>query len=384
MFITIQSSTFGAYGGIPVYNRLVCRALNEFPGTDNALVLIATDKVSDLEEPSIQLSTLRLQAFDGNRLALARSFLSVGLQQKIDLVLVGHVNYAPLAWFLKQLQPSLKYGVLLYGIEAWRPLSALRRRALQKADFLISISNFTKQEAVDRNELDPGRIYILSNALDCVEPQCRQTVRHEPLPSVGARLLSVCRLEENERYKGVEKVIECLPELVKRLPDVRYTVVGGGTDLERHRQLAARLGIDSQVHFPGVVSEEVLNECYRDCDVFVMPSAGEGFGFVFLEAMKYGKPIVAARSGGVPEVVRDGVNGKLVEYGDKQQLMESLLELCLNPDLRENLGRAGYQRLQENYTFEHFKQKFTEIIRLESPAHAASKFSPSESHSCAS
>ena len=202
---------------------------------------------------------------------------------------------------------------------------------------------------------------------------------------MGTRLLSVCRLEQSERYKGVDKVIECLPELAKSVPDVQYTVVGGGTDLERHRALAERLGVASRVRFLGFITDEALAACYRECDVFVMPSAGEGFGFVFLEAMKYGKPIVAARSGGAPEVVRDGVNGRLVEYGNKHELLEALIDLCLNRNKRESLGDGGYRRLQENYTFEHFKQKFADIIRLESPLQSARRFSPShESHSCAS
>lgn len=383
MILAIQSTTFGAHGGIPVYNRLICRALNELSEAEQGLVLIATDNASDIQGPSTELPRVRFHAFNRDRVALTRSFLSLGLKHEIGLVLVGHLNYAPLAWLLKRLKPQLRYGVMLYGIEAWRPLSNLRTRAVRKADFLISISEYTKQKAVEANALDPDRVHLLPNALECSLINRASSGAHAS-SLAGSHLLSVCRLDQSERYKGVDKVIEALPELTKHVPDVRYTVVGGGNDLERHRSLAENLGVSSCVQFWGVVTDQELSSCYRDCDVFVMPSTGEGFGFVFLEAMKYGKPIVAARSGGVPEVVRDGVNGKLVEYGDKQQLLESLLELCLNRDLRESLGRAGYQRLQENYTFEHFKQKFAEIIRLESPVRAASKFSHTESHSCAS
>lgn len=385
MIIAIQTTTFGAYGGIPTYNRLICRALNEFPEAEKGLVLVATDNASDIEGPSIELPGLRLHAFNENRVALVRCFLSIALRQEIDLILVGHVNYAPLAWFLKRFQPQLRYGVMLYGIEAWRPLSTVRRRAVQKADFFISISEYTKQRAVESNALDPGRVHLLPNALECAQTKSSQMDVLAMPRRVGTRLLSVCRLEQSERYKGVDKVIECLPELAKSVPDVQFTLVGGGTDLERHRALAERLGIASRVQFLGFISDDELRACYRECDVFVMPSAGEGFGFVFLEAMKYGKPIVAARSGGAPEVVRDGVNGKLVEYGNKRELLEALIDLCLNRNKRERLGNGGYRRLQENYTFEQFKQKFADIIRLESPPQSARRFSPShKSHSCAS
>src|SRR5688572_24794201 len=153
MILAIQSTTFGAFGGIPSYNRLICRALNELSEAEQGLVLIATDNASDIQGPSTELPRVLFHAFNRDRVALTRSFLSLGLKHEIDLVLVGHLNYAPLAWLLKRLKPQLRYGVMLYGIEAWRPLSKLRTRAVRKADFLISISEYTKQKAVEANAL---------------------------------------------------------------------------------------------------------------------------------------------------------------------------------------------------------------------------------------
>jgi phosphatidyl-myo-inositol dimannoside synthase len=381
VILAIQSTTFSSFGGIPAYNRLVCSALNEL--TEKGMVLIATDRASDLTGPSTELPWLELRAFNQSRVALTRSSLKLALTREIDLMLVGHVNYAPLAWLLKTIKPQLKYGVMLYGIEAWQPLSKARRRAVQNADFLISISQYTKDKAVEINCVDPARIHLLPNALE--DAHSNPIKMDSPAREVvGTRLLSVCRLDRSEQYKGVDNVIECLPELAKKVPGVQYTVVGGGSDLDRHRALAERLGMADKVQFLGVVSPEELDKCYRECDVFVMPSAGEGFGFVFLEAMKYRKPIVAARSGGAPEVVRDGVNGKLVDYGNKEHLLEALADLCLDRNQRETLGERGYRRLQENYTFEHFRQKFADILGLESPL-SARRFSPSnEPHSCVS
>src|SRR5688572_2186633 len=102
MILAIQSTTFSAYGGIPVYNRLICRALNEFPEAESRAVLIATDSASDIKRPTIELPGLQLHAFNEHRVALARCFLSLGMRQEVELVLVGHVNYAPLAWLLQR------------------------------------------------------------------------------------------------------------------------------------------------------------------------------------------------------------------------------------------------------------------------------------------
>jgi glycosyltransferase involved in cell wall biosynthesis len=125
------------------------------------------------------------------------------------------------------------------------------------------------------------------------------------------------------------------------------------------------MGVAACMHFPGFVSNEVLQKHYHECDLFVMPSAAEGFGFVFLEAMRYGKAIIAANSGGAPEVVTDGVTGTLVEYGNKAQLAQALINLCLDPNKCRRMGAAGRQRLQNNFTFRHFKEKLCEILTQE-------------------
>jgi glycosyltransferase involved in cell wall biosynthesis len=367
MILSLQTTTFGAFGGIPTYNRLVCRVLNEF---GKSHVLIVTDKTSDIGGPAAELPNLELEAFAGNRLALTRRFVRLGLARELDLVLIGHVNYAPLGWLLKKLQPRLRYGVMLYGVEAWQQLTPLRRRALQHADFMISISDYTRQKAIEANSLSADSVHLLPNALESARTEKAPQSGSAP-PTKTIRLLSVCRLDQNEQYKGVDKVIEVLQCLAEKVPDVEYVVVGGGTDLERHRRLAHKLGVAERVRFLGFLSDAALHACYQECDVFVMPSAGEGFGFVFLEAMQYGKPVIAANSGGAPEVVMDGVTGLLVEYGDKPGLADALKDLCLNPDKRERMGNAGYQRLQHDFTFPGFKEKLSEILLRQMPPCAA-------------
>jgi len=383
VILALQTTTFGVHGGIPTYNRLVCRVLNDICEADQSQVLIATDKASDIERPAIQLENLRLKAFDQNRRTLMRHFVRLALTQQFALALMGHVNYAPLGCVLKSVQPKMRNGVMLYGIEAWQRLPLLRRRALQRADFLIAISDYTKQRAIEANSLKPERIYVLPNALEWeVEPT--SIVTQSPT-NVATSLLSVCRLEQTEQYKGVDTVIEALPYVARRVPDIEYVVVGGGTDLQRHKLMAQRLGVANRVQFLGFLNDDALRACYRRCDLFVMPSAGEGFGFVFLEAMRYGKAIVAAKSGGAPEVIQDGITGSLVAYGNKEQLAETIIGLCFDQTRRLRLGEAGYERLQKRFTYAHFKQRLTEIVMLELQREAGYRSSRSdESVSCAS
>lgn len=360
MILALQTTTFAAHGGIPVYNRLVCRALNEMDGNLRACekrILIGRDRPVDVANGARELKNVSFEAFGGNRRALMWRTLGLELHYTIDLALIGHVNYAPLGLLLKRFQPQSRYGVVLYGIDAWQRLSLAKRRALQKADFLIAISETTKRNAVAANDLAESRVHVLPNALEWTGEPATEA------PTGSARqLLSVCRLERDEQYKGIDTTLRALARVARSVPDVRYVVVGDGSDLARHQKLATELGVADRVEFAGNVNDEALRAYYRDSDIFVLPSASEGFGFVFLEAMHYARPIVAAHSGATPEVVRDGETGLLVDYGNPEQLARAITSLCLDADLRKRLGAAGRIRLQRNFTFDQFKERFGGII----------------------
>ncbi len=345
----------------------MCRALQDFAPELERRLLILADAPEDIESPAEMLPDLRINAFSGKRWTLVTHLLRIALTKRVDLLLIGHVNYAPLGLALKLLMPRLRYSVMVHGIEVWSRLPKLKRYALQRADFITSVSQYTKDRVVSLNGVAPDRIYLLPNALECEASGNTGTENDPNLPS-GLKLLSVCRLDRAERYKGVDTVINALPAVIQQIPSLNYYVIGDGTDLERHKMLAREKGLADRVHFLGSVSATTLQAYYRACDVFVMPSAGEGFGIVYLEAMQHGKPVIAAKSGAAPEVVLDGITGHLVEYGNKEQLARTLIELCLDDEQRRRLGSAGSRRLQDNFTFMHFKEKLITILARELPS----------------
>jgi glycosyltransferase involved in cell wall biosynthesis len=443
MILTLQTTTFSARGGIPTYNRLVCRALDELDdggAFGEKRVLIARDESAkgqglrakgkaqgakskeqgakgDVQCADATLTpnplplgegrerVRSMEAFGGDNAAFVRRVLATALRERIDLALIGHVNYAPLGMMLKRLQPAMRWGVIVYGVEVWSRLPWMKRRALQAADFVASISEYTKAKMVDVNGVRAERVHILTNTIEWSgqrakgkgqRAKCQQTpgvsgqwsvasgsalstlplalsarpLALSALPFAGPRVLSVARLESGERYKGVDTVIEALPSVITQAPGLEYVVVGSGSDLERHRRLALELGVAERVHFLGSVDDETLRRCYQDCDLFVLPSAGEGFGIVFLEAMSYAKAVIAANSGAAPEVVKDRETGLLVEYGNVGQLAEAITSLCLNSGLRKRFGEAGHERLESEFTFAQFKEKLGEIVMREMPVRA--------------
>ncbi|HVS82078.1 MAG TPA: glycosyltransferase family 4 protein [Pyrinomonadaceae bacterium] len=384
MILALQTTTFSAHGGIPAYNRMVCRALNELDdvAVEERRVLIAMDRRTDLAAAAKDFPNLTLESFGGHRMSFVRRVVATALRERIDLALIGHVNHAPLGLLLKRLRPDLRYGVVVHGVEAWSPLPRIKRRALRNADFVMSVSEYTKRQVVDANGVNPEQVYVLPNTLawDINETQRRgdaETGRigdsdapaSEPVGKV-TRVLSVCRLDAREQYKGVDTVIRALPAVLARVPDLEYVVVGSGSDLERHKRIAADLGVADRVQFLGSVDERSLRAVYESCDIFVLPSAGEGFGIVFLEAMHYRKPIIAANSGATPEVVKDGETGMLVESGNVERLAAAMIALCTNRPERDRMGNAGNKRLRENFTFDHFKRRLHEILLAELPEKA--------------
>lgn len=362
MILSLQTNTFGSFGGIPTYNRLVCRVLEQSEHPEGSIVLIAMDQPEDVERQAAAYTNLSMAGFGGDRFKFVKAAMRAVLKNDIKLILAGHVNYAPLCLLLRILRPQLKFGIFIYGWDIWFKVPVVRAFALRRANFLISISDYTKSEAVQINRLNASRIWVLPNAIDAA-PEILPTGPIE-LPR-GTKILSVGRLESSEQQKGFDTIIRALPAIIASVADVQYIIVGSGTDLERHKQLARDVGVTDRVHLLGNVGEKTLGYCYQCADVFAMPSAQEGFGFVYLEAMRYAKAVVAARSGGAPEVVEDQVTGTLVEYGNQEEISRALIDLCLNPDKRQAFGASGYERLQDRFSFNRFKSKLNAILLQE-------------------
>ncbi|MBI3307935.1 MAG: glycosyltransferase family 4 protein, partial [Candidatus Melainabacteria bacterium] len=135
-----------------------------------------------------------------------------------------------------------------------------------------------------------------------------------------------------------------------------------GDDRERLEQIASKEGVRDRVLFVGNVSQDELHKYYESCDIFVLPSIGEGFGIVFLEAMYHKKPCVGVKATAVPEVISDGKTGVLCNVDDKVALEESIIKLLKDDNIRSSYGMAGFEKLQKEFTFDDFQKKLEEII----------------------
>jgi glycosyltransferase involved in cell wall biosynthesis len=165
-----------------------------------------------------------------------------------------------------------------------------------------------------------------------------------------------------ERYKGHDALLDCWTRVAQAVPGARLVVAGEGDDRARLQDKARGLGLDGLVDFLGEVAPARLPALYRGCAFFVMPSRDEGFGLVYLEAMRAGRACLAA-AGAAEEVVLHERTGLIVPYGAPAALEAALVRLFLRPEERDALGRAGAALFAERFTEERFRRRFWEALR---------------------
>jgi phosphatidylinositol alpha-1,6-mannosyltransferase len=260
------------------------------------------------------------------------------------------------------LPPPLRapYLVAILGVEVWCRLSGDRYRALQRATIRLSPSEFTREEAHKANQ-DLGPVEVLPLCLEDRPPA--GDVDTAVLDRAGSGfILIVGRIVATERYKGHDQLLAAMPRLLARAPGARLVVAGDGDDRGRLEALAAEMGLSRQVLFTGFVSEATLAELYRRAAVFAMPSRGEGFGLVYLEAMRAAKPCVAARGAVAAEIIADGETGLLVDPLDPAALAAAVGRLLTAPELAGRMGEAGRRRFEQFFTPRHFRRRLRPLL----------------------
>ena len=227
-----------------------------------------------------------------------------------------------------------------------KPLRGFLHWAIKSADAVTANSTHTVkaiQDIYDR----PVQIVPFGTAAG------QSTVDTDPTASAVKQLLFVGRLVER---KGVPHLIDAVEILNREMP-VHLNIVGSGPDEAALRQLVQKRGLERFVTMHGQVTAEELFRQYRQADSFVLPaiidSKGdtEGLGVVIIEAMSYRKPIVASGIGGIVDLVINGKTGLAVPPADSEALARAIRRVLTEPDLGRRLGAAGYDHIQQNYSW---------------------------------
>jgi phosphatidylinositol alpha-1,6-mannosyltransferase len=205
----------------------------------------------------------------------------------------------------------------VHGVEAWERPSRLQRMAVERASVILSVSRYTRARVLDWADIVPERVIVVPNTVGEVFAPGDGSPLRDRLGLTGKRvLLTVARMDPGQRYKGHDRILDLIPELVAQGHDVAYVVIGEGKDRGRLEARAHANGVAGRVLFLSGIDRKTLAEAYRLADLYVMPSTGEGFGIAYLEAMASGIPALGLAVAGAPDALADGELGTVVAEGE--------------------------------------------------------------------
>ena len=355
-----------APGGIQRAGRHIAFVLSEFAASKKMEYrLLSLNDTQDLHRMRVGDREFVFTGAARGKLGFAVAAVKAA-RRGAKLVVAAHPNLAPIVRTMNVAAPRMKSIICTHGIEVWEPLSRIRQRALQRATLVLAPSRATADYLVSLQGVAAEKVRVLPWGLDPDFETRLSGERGARLPAEfpqGRVILTVGRWLATERYKGMDTLIQAMPRLLLRWPDVQLVMIGSGDDREWLMNIARDSGVQRHVHFLSGLSYAELSACYAAAELFALPSRGEGFGFVYLEAMARSKAVIGGAHGGAPEVVRDGVTGYLVQHGDTVQLTTSIDALLSNPELAREMGERGKERVEKEFRFTVFSKAFKKILR---------------------
>ncbi len=295
----------------------------------------------------------------------------INARRRIDIVYSPLWDCEPLAFILAGEFPTILalQTTMMFWLESqplraadpeWmetfgKPILAMETMLIQRATLIHGNSRAIVRdiEAGYALEIDRRKLYFSPHGVE--DWSSSAEVKRPERWDGKVRLLFVGRLESR---KGIDVLLDAAPAVLAKYPEAILDIVGddtivrasGGTYKADFLARDIAPGVRNRIVFHGRVEEAELRAFYAGCDVFVGPSRYESFGLVFLEAMVFGKPVIACDSGGGPEVVTDGKTGFLIPPGDRERLAARMEQLLANPLLRDEMGKAARQDYEARFT----------------------------------
>ncbi|MFX0072314.1 MAG: glycosyltransferase family 4 protein [Candidatus Hermodarchaeota archaeon] len=240
----------------------------------------------------------------------------------------------------------------------------------QYADKIILSNEINKYLIKRTHHLDDNKLEVIYRAINIKDLKINQSkfeLRKEfNIPEKQFVLLSV---GVHRFIKRFDLVIQAVHRIKQKNPelDLRYYLIGEGPETPKLKKLTIDLRLENEVVFLGRCDMEKRNKYYKLSDVFIMPSMStksniEGFGITFIEANYYKVPVIGAHSGGIPAVIKDGINGLLIKQNDVDDLVNKVLFLYKNEDLRKEMGEKGHKQVISQYVWDKIIDDYIKIF----------------------
>jgi glycosyltransferase involved in cell wall biosynthesis len=296
---------------------------------------------------------------------ISRTVLKLHREGKLDLLRVHSFFSSCLETLCMKAVCNLPVPAVLHfyhlDTNPWR--NFVVRSAMRHCNAVIAISQASKQDLVTHLGVDPAKIRVVYLGIER---------RFRPAPPNMHLLRQLgCSPEEQillflgtlEPRKNPLMLLDVLKDLLAAKRKVKLIIAGTGPLKDALQRKVELLGLQNNVVLTGVVSDDAKPDYYNLSDVFLFPSALEGFGIVLGEAMSCGRPVVAFNASAIPEVVSDGVTGFLAQPGDKDELVRKTMMLLDNRELRLQMGAQATERVDRLFRWEQLAKETLDVYQ---------------------
>ncbi len=358
---------FSQTGGLEKFNRCFMKAVDELGAELNY-----TSNAASLYDTVANEQYYPAKQYKGFNQSLAKfvpATILAGLSK--DVIILGHINLAVIGWVIKTIVPSKKLMVICHGIEVWQPVTGIKKKMLQKVDRVLAVSEYTKQQIVEKQGLPANKVSVFHNTIDPFFDYPQQFEKDKELMArygiadTDYVVYTLCRLSSKEQYKGYDAVIKAIAKLVANYPNIKYLLAGKYDEVEKARldKLIADNALQSNIIFAGYIKDEEVTKHYQLGDVFIMPSKGEGFGIVFIEAMACGRNVIAGNADGSKDALRNGELGVILDADNVDAIANAIAEKIDNKEKYDAVYAVGLQqKVVEYFGFAAYKQKLKGIL----------------------
>lgn len=280
-------------------------------------------------------------------------------RNRIEIVNIHYIGYYALTVLFTSYICKFKLVASLHGFNVCvlpfvsKRKSWIFRKVLERANYITACSESLLIDAQKRVPQIKEKCKVIPNGVNLDEFKHREKYQH-PNPYIFS-------LANFYDFKGLDILIMAFKEVSEKHSNVDLIIAGDGNLRENLKELAGLLGLKQKVIFLGCISDrKKIVELFNGCEFFVLPSRCEPSGIVNLEAMAAGKAVISTNNCGVPEIVKDGINGILVKPKNDKALAEAIIRLLEDIDLRNKLGENG-KKMVEWYSWDKAADSYSEI-----------------------
>lgn len=354
----VASDVFST-GGIQRFNRNLLDAWSDI-STDLTVLSLADEKIPS--EAAAEYPDFKIIVCRKNKALLSFRLFFLCMINRFDKIVCGHINmspvFIPIVFFTGGLRKSV---LIMHGIDVWGRVKGSLKYSSRYFAKVLAVSSYTLNEFFKQNLfINKKRGHVFPNTIN--RDSTFISYQDSNPDNTVISIVSVSRLAKTEREKGIYDVLDALtliPEL-----ECEYKVVGDGDDKDNMLDYAKKIGVDKKLKLTGRLLDDELWRVYKKADIFILPSKKEGFGIVFIEAMQFSLPVIAASEKGALDVVEHDKTGLLVAYGNKNEIANAIVKLAKDAALRKKLAANAMELIKPEgkFSFEAFRERTRQYL----------------------